>query len=197
MMRRHLRGRTRSSSRAGAPPRRVLRCSLPRVDGVCISALRGSRYSYASRLKSGGAVGASSRRLCVSQRPGGPAHSCAPVDRRRRPRTQSRQRGQDGLTGPRSRLDQRPSRGWHLSAVWSSVCCTGSAPMVREVSYHLTRPTTRETSTMDLGTGCLAKCPQIQTRTRKAAAEDACGPLWSGWLWSAVGCGAPARRAGG
>ena len=162
MMRRHLRGSCVTLSLASTASRWL--CRAP-------------RYSYASRLKSGGAGGASSRRLCVSQRLGCLAHAWPPVDRRRRPRTRCRQPALARLLPARRRVARHCPRGWHLSAVGANVCCTGATPILPRVSYHLDETDDFERTTMALGTGCLGKCPQIQTRSPRAAAKNVEGPL--------------------
>ena len=177
MMRRHLRGRTRSSSRAGAPPRRVLRCSLPRVDGVCISALRGSRYSYASHLKSGVALAGLGVYMRALRRLGGPARTCATLDVAGAHEPRCRQPALARLLPAHRRVARHCPRGWHLSAVGANVCCTGATPILPRVSYHLDETDDFERTTMASGTGCLGECPQIQTKTPRAAAGNVGGPL--------------------
>ena len=144
---------------------------------VCPSPRTAARYSYASRLKSGGAEAGLGVYTQALRHFGGPAQACASVGRDRRPRTRCRQPALARLLPAHRRVARHCPRGWHLSAVGANVCCTGATPILPRVSYHLDETDDFERTTMALGTGCLGKCPQIQTRSPRAAAKNVGGPL--------------------
>ena len=167
---------------------------------------RGGRVSvaYASRLKSGCAVGANSRRVCVSQRPGGPAQACAPVDRRRRPEPAARPTlvsaaivGPQAARGPRFACVRLRLQRW-------SVSNTGGRPISpsRGATPSSSHKTTMESMRLEgdyASQNCTqSKHPLLQEerRTPEDRTDGKLVPKTRGQLWSACLDGRQAAHNG-